>query len=201
LFALKLEERLKFNEGDIGLAGGIQALEPSNATPINVDAIRRSGGSASADMPRKDSSNDEGDNFERLEKVVQSRLVSIQIGLNSDWVPPVPVQAYHHCGFPLSQCRLPSLQFPPVPVQVTNTAVSPVPVQAYLPSLRSSPVPVQATITVVPPVPVQAYHHCGCPLSQCRSPSLRFPLFQCRLTITGLTPGGTYLARVWLGCR
>jgi hypothetical protein len=134
LFALKLEERLKFNEGDIGLAGGIQALEPSNATPINVDAIRRSGGSASADMPRKDSSNDEGDNFERLEKVVQSRLVSIQIGLNSDWVPPVPVQAYHHCGFPLSQCRLPSLQFPPVPVQVTITAIPPC-YSAGLPSL------------------------------------------------------------------
>jgi len=73
LATLKLDERLEFNEGDIGLAGGIQVLEPSNANPTTVDAIRRFGGSTSPTMPWPEEEglgNDEDDKFERLEKVI-----------------------------------------------------------------------------------------------------------------------------------
>merc|ERR1719502_1901897 len=70
---LKFEERLEFNEGDIGLAGGIQVTEPSNANPTTVDMIRRFGGSTSPAMPWPEEEglgNDEDDKFERLEKVI-----------------------------------------------------------------------------------------------------------------------------------
>jgi len=73
LATLKLDEPLEFNEGDIGLAGGIQVLEPSNANPTTVDAIRRFGGSTSPTMPWPEEEglgNDEDDKFERLEKVI-----------------------------------------------------------------------------------------------------------------------------------
>merc|ERR1711879_507558 len=73
LTALKLDEPLEFNEGDIGLAGGIQVQEPSNANPTTVDAIRRFGGSTSPTMPWPEEEgfgNDEDDKFERLEKVI-----------------------------------------------------------------------------------------------------------------------------------
>jgi len=72
LTALKLDERLEFNEGDIGLAGGIQVLEPSSANPTTVDAIKRFGGSTSPTMPwpEEEGLADEADKFERLEKVI-----------------------------------------------------------------------------------------------------------------------------------
>merc|ERR1711988_1310484 len=73
LASLMLDERLEFNEGDIGLAGGIQVQEPSNANPTTVDAIRRFGGSTSPTMPWPEEEglgNDEDDKFERLEKVI-----------------------------------------------------------------------------------------------------------------------------------
>merc|ERR1719281_1205823 len=35
--SLQLEQRIEFNEGDIGLSGGIQVLEPASAHPTTVD--------------------------------------------------------------------------------------------------------------------------------------------------------------------
>merc|ERR1719181_611119 len=71
LAGLRLDERLEFNEGDIGLAGGIQVTEPSNANPITVDMIRRFGGSPSPAMPwPEEEGADEEDKPERLEKVI-----------------------------------------------------------------------------------------------------------------------------------
>jgi len=71
LSGLRLDERLEFNEGDIGLAGGIQVTEPSNANPITVDMIRRFGGSTSPAMPwPEEEGTDEDDKLERLEKVI-----------------------------------------------------------------------------------------------------------------------------------
>merc|ERR1719265_622591 len=70
---LKFEERLEFNEGDIGLAGGIQVSEPSNANPTTVDMIKRFGGSTSPAMPwpeEEGAGDDDDDKFERLEKVI-----------------------------------------------------------------------------------------------------------------------------------
>merc|ERR1711877_6780 len=73
LQAQKFEERLEFNEGDIGLPGGLQLTEPSNANPTTVDAIRRFGGSTSRSMPWPEEENLDGgddDKFERLEKLI-----------------------------------------------------------------------------------------------------------------------------------
>jgi len=69
---LKLDERLEFNEGDVGLPGGIQILEPANANPINVDMICRFGGSTSPSLqwPEEEGGNDESDKFDRLEKAI-----------------------------------------------------------------------------------------------------------------------------------
>ncbi|CAE8629488.1 unnamed protein product [Polarella glacialis] len=72
LATLRLDERLEFNEGDVGLAGGVQVLEPANANPTNVDMIHRFGGSTSPAMqwPEEEGAKDESDKFERLEKVI-----------------------------------------------------------------------------------------------------------------------------------
>merc|ERR1712228_708511 len=61
------------NEGDIGLPGGLQMTEPSNANPTTVDAIRRFGGSTSPTMPWPEEENLDGgddDKFDRLEKLI-----------------------------------------------------------------------------------------------------------------------------------
>merc|ERR1711988_618415 len=71
--SLKLDERKEFNEGDIGLAGGIQVTEPSNANPTTVDAIKRFGGSTSPAMqwPEEEGAGDDDENkFDRLEKLI-----------------------------------------------------------------------------------------------------------------------------------
>merc|ERR1711971_1160031 len=45
---LGFENRIEFNEGDIGVAGGIQVQEPANANPTTQDSIKRVGGTTSA---------------------------------------------------------------------------------------------------------------------------------------------------------
>eukprot|EP00933_Yihiella_yeosuensis_P021162 TRINITY_DN1681_c2_g1_i2.p1 TRINITY_DN1681_c2_g1~~TRINITY_DN1681_c2_g1_i2.p1 ORF type:complete len:862 (+),score=212.22 TRINITY_DN1681_c2_g1_i2:241-2586(+) len=73
LNGLALDQRIEFNEGDVGLAGGIQVLEPANANPTTVDAIRRFGGSTSPSQPWPEEEGEgEGDEnkFDRLEKLI-----------------------------------------------------------------------------------------------------------------------------------
>merc|ERR1719436_717683 len=72
LMSLALESRLEFNEGDIGLAGGIQVREPANLNPTTQDMIRRFGGSTSPAMqwPEEDQGDDEDDRFDKLEKLI-----------------------------------------------------------------------------------------------------------------------------------
>jgi len=70
---MKFDVPLEFNEGDIGVVGGIQILEPSNANPTTVDTIVRYGGTTSPSMPWPEDENlnmDEDDKLERLEKGV-----------------------------------------------------------------------------------------------------------------------------------
>ncbi|CAJ1437807.1 unnamed protein product [Effrenium voratum] len=69
---LQFDERLEFNEGDVGLAGGIQVMEPANANPITEDTIRRFGGSTAPSMPwpAEHEEMTEDDKFERLEKLI-----------------------------------------------------------------------------------------------------------------------------------
>jgi hemoglobin-like flavoprotein len=69
---LRLNDRLEFGEGDMGVTGGIQVLEPSAANIITVDSIRRFGGSTSpmAQWP-EEAEGDEDDRLERMEKVLE----------------------------------------------------------------------------------------------------------------------------------
>eukprot|EP00933_Yihiella_yeosuensis_P069725 TRINITY_DN7662_c0_g1_i1.p1 TRINITY_DN7662_c0_g1~~TRINITY_DN7662_c0_g1_i1.p1 ORF type:complete len:1229 (-),score=294.03 TRINITY_DN7662_c0_g1_i1:161-3820(-) len=75
---LKLDDRLEFGEGDIGLAGGIQVLEPSHENPTNQDSIKRFGGSTSVHMqwPEEDEET-QGTGYDRLEKTLQRVMASL----------------------------------------------------------------------------------------------------------------------------
>eukprot|EP00933_Yihiella_yeosuensis_P026151 TRINITY_DN20287_c2_g1_i1.p1 TRINITY_DN20287_c2_g1~~TRINITY_DN20287_c2_g1_i1.p1 ORF type:complete len:1012 (-),score=255.36 TRINITY_DN20287_c2_g1_i1:249-3284(-) len=79
---LAFDEKLEFNEGDIGLAGGVQVLEAANENPQTVDNIRRFGGSTSVTMQWPEElegdADDDENKFERLEKMVQrtAKLIS-----------------------------------------------------------------------------------------------------------------------------
>lgn len=80
--SLRLDDRLEFNEGDLGLDGGIQRLELASANPTPVDRIRRFGGSTcpTAPWPKEDvqvDSNGDEDRFSRLERVLQKTLKRI----------------------------------------------------------------------------------------------------------------------------
>jgi len=69
----KFDERLEFAEGDIGINGGIQVMEPARLHPIVEDTIQRFGGSTSPDQPWPETQADlEGENkFDRLERLLQ----------------------------------------------------------------------------------------------------------------------------------
>merc|ERR550525_1594761 len=74
---LGLEERLEFNEGAVGLSGGIQVTEPANANPTTQDTIRRFGGSTSPAMqwPEEDNQgDDEEDRFDKIENLIQKAM-------------------------------------------------------------------------------------------------------------------------------
>merc|ERR1719258_449272 len=74
--SLRLNKRLEFNQGDIGVAGGIQLREASNINPTTVDMIRRFGGSTSPEIqwPEDDVDGEGDDKFERMEKLIQRTL-------------------------------------------------------------------------------------------------------------------------------
>jgi len=77
LGVMRFEEKLEFNAGDVGLAGGVQVLEPAALNPTTVDSIRRYGGSTSATMPwpeEEEGGDDENDRFEKLEKFLQKAM-------------------------------------------------------------------------------------------------------------------------------
>lgn len=74
--SLRLDQKLEFGEGDVGLSGGIQVLEPANKNPTMKDSIRRYGGSTAPTNPwpteDEDSLIGEAAGFDRLEKLVKS---------------------------------------------------------------------------------------------------------------------------------
>merc|ERR1719316_1259327 len=74
--SLRLSKRLEFNQGDIGVAGGIQMREAANINPTTVDMIRRFGGSTSPEIqwPEDEADGEGEDNFDRLEKLIQKTL-------------------------------------------------------------------------------------------------------------------------------
>lgn len=80
LQSLNFEQRLEFNEGDIGVSGGIQVYEASNANPTTVDLVRRFGGSTAPNMPwPQDPLNEDqsDDRLEKLEKLVVKAMKTI----------------------------------------------------------------------------------------------------------------------------
>jgi len=77
LDSLRLDERCEFGEGDIGLAGAIQILEPASANITTVDMIRRFGGSTSplAQWPEEDAQGeDDDDRMERMERLLDKAI-------------------------------------------------------------------------------------------------------------------------------
>merc|ERR1712060_336690 len=71
------DDPCEFGEGDIGLAGGIQLLEPASLNITTVDMIRRVGGSTSpaAQWPEEDQAgDDEEDRFERMERLIEKAM-------------------------------------------------------------------------------------------------------------------------------
>ena len=67
---LELEKRIEFNDGDVGLAGGVQAQELASANPTTVEAISRFGASTapSTQWPEEDTGDDDTDKFETRKK-------------------------------------------------------------------------------------------------------------------------------------
>jgi uncharacterized membrane protein YgcG len=81
--SLRLQKRIEFNEGDIGVAGGIQVKEPASANPTTIDMIKRFGGSTSVEIqwPEEEGADGDGDDrFERLEKLIQRTLQRVTKG-------------------------------------------------------------------------------------------------------------------------
>jgi len=72
---LGLDTKLEFNEGDVGLAGGIQVKEPASANPTTIDSIKRFGGSTSIMQPWPEDATDaddgESSRLDRMEKLLQ----------------------------------------------------------------------------------------------------------------------------------
>ncbi|CAE7813870.1 RUB1, partial [Symbiodinium necroappetens] len=84
---LLFEERLEFNEGDVGLEGGIQVTEAANINPLTEDTIRRYGGSTAPTMPwpqEHTEDTQEEDKFERLEKLILRSSKKKRGGASSD---------------------------------------------------------------------------------------------------------------------
>jgi hypothetical protein len=81
IMSLRLNHKLEFNEGDIGLAGGIQTFEPASANPTTIDQIKRFGGSTSREMPwPEEDDGDENDKFDRLEALIQKTMKRLAKG-------------------------------------------------------------------------------------------------------------------------
>merc|ERR1719183_932369 len=73
---LKFHRKLEFNEGDIGLPGGIATAEASSLNPLTIDMIRRFGGNTNPANPWPEDDNDAADRFEVLEKLCAKALQS-----------------------------------------------------------------------------------------------------------------------------
>jgi hypothetical protein len=77
---MRLDSKIEFNAGDVGVTGGIQTTEAASANPTTTDAIRRFGGSTSVELqwPAEDEGEgDENDRFDRLENLIQKTLKRI----------------------------------------------------------------------------------------------------------------------------
>jgi len=81
---LGLSDKLEFNQGDVGLSGGIQVKEPASANPTTIDSIKRFGGSTSIMQPwpedAADADDGETSRLDRMEKLMQRIAKSASSG-------------------------------------------------------------------------------------------------------------------------
>eukprot|EP00929_Paragymnodinium_shiwhaense_P012864 TRINITY_DN12074_c0_g1_i1.p1 TRINITY_DN12074_c0_g1~~TRINITY_DN12074_c0_g1_i1.p1 ORF type:complete len:687 (-),score=147.97 TRINITY_DN12074_c0_g1_i1:145-1923(-) len=70
---LGMDKPIEFNEGDVGVNGGIQLTEAASANPTTIDSIRRFGGSTSPSnqWPEENAGDDDTDRFERIETLIK----------------------------------------------------------------------------------------------------------------------------------
>eukprot|EP00929_Paragymnodinium_shiwhaense_P016081 TRINITY_DN12424_c0_g4_i1.p1 TRINITY_DN12424_c0_g4~~TRINITY_DN12424_c0_g4_i1.p1 ORF type:complete len:167 (+),score=53.64 TRINITY_DN12424_c0_g4_i1:57-503(+) len=68
---LDLDSPLEFNEGDVGIAGGLQVEEPAGMHPTTVDTIKRVGGTTSPLAQWPEETEEGGENDDRLGKIEQ----------------------------------------------------------------------------------------------------------------------------------
>jgi len=84
--SLKFDQRIEFNEGDIGIPGAIQMLEPASLNPITTEQIIRYGGTCSPEMSwpedkdTKDAnkSKDGLDRLDRMEVLIRRMYKKLQ---------------------------------------------------------------------------------------------------------------------------
>jgi len=74
LESLQFDERLEFNEGDMGPAGGVQILEPANDYTVMEDSIRRYGGPTAPSVPWPEESRPHEESTEDKLQKVDTRL-------------------------------------------------------------------------------------------------------------------------------
>jgi len=77
LESLNLDKPLEFNEGDVGLPGGFQVLEPAKNHVVPEDSIYRYGGNCSQDQPWPEETVvgvEEEDRLDRVEKQIAKTM-------------------------------------------------------------------------------------------------------------------------------
>lgn len=73
--SMHLDQRVDFEEGDIGLAGGIKNFEPALSHPVAKDQILRFGGLTDAHLPWPEKMHDDTHSLERtVQKTIQNSL-------------------------------------------------------------------------------------------------------------------------------
>merc|ERR1719162_1794380 len=75
--SLRLEKKIEFNAGDVGLNGGFAVRENASANPTTTDQILRFGGSTSLSMQWPTDNEGDGDaedRFARMEKLIQKAM-------------------------------------------------------------------------------------------------------------------------------
>merc|ERR1719253_361260 len=81
---LGFENRIEFNEGDIGVSGGIQMLEAASANPTTSDTIKRVGGTTSALAQWPEEPGDaEDDKFGKLEAMIKKAMDTMTASKNT----------------------------------------------------------------------------------------------------------------------
>merc|ERR1712032_1377820 len=77
---LRLDQALDFNEGDVGLAGGIRVNESASQHAVVEENIIRFGGTCSPDMEWPDDATEHGlDGIDRIEAMLLSAMKRVKL--------------------------------------------------------------------------------------------------------------------------